>query len=435
MGDGVEEAGGGHPARLTRVLRHHPGERLALLRRRLRERAVEHARVGPRQVLCRQQAVDVRERTAVDRRAGHEVGGEAAADTPDRRHQGGERPPVSLGRDARGAVRLQAGEPDRAAHGVRHAAALAVVAQRQRAVVLVVVYLHVSVVARLRGALVGGSHAGLGDERARDGGAPERLARPGHDGPALRQRLLGEGPPHGVGEVAAEMGQPHHRVLGAVHAARQRRHQGDRRDDSDDRPGAEAEAPFARGVHDAGGGVPDQQETRQDQDAGVEREQHVADSGRPVPAEAAQEREHVAGRAVGVGKQPPVDRLPERRFGRRNGGQGEAAERQHQQQDRQTSRDDRRPFLSPVPVPRLSQCSQQQGRIPPRVRKRAAELWREQEAERAHRLSWRPRAGWRGREGGACPPRRARAMPRRWRRASRPCASAASRASARPPGA
>ena len=139
--------------------------------------------------------------------------------------------------------------------------------ERQRSVVLVLVDLHVGVVARQRRALVGRVGASLGDQGARDGGPPERLAGPRHDGPALGQRLLGEGLPDGVGEVAAEMGQSNHRVLGAVHAARQRRHQGDGRDDADDRPGAEAEAPLTRGVDRAGGGVPDQEEPRQHEDA------------------------------------------------------------------------------------------------------------------------------------------------------------------------
>ena len=105
-----------------------------------------------------------------------------------------------------------------AAHAVGHAAALAVVGEGQRAVVLVVVDLDVWVVARLRGALVGRSHAGLGDERPRNRGTPERLARARHDGPALGQRLLGEGLPNGVGEVTAQMGEAHHRVLRPVDA-------------------------------------------------------------------------------------------------------------------------------------------------------------------------------------------------------------------------
>ena len=88
-----------------------------------------------------------------------------------------------------GAFGIQPGEADRPAHVVRHAAALAVVMQRDGAVILVFVDLDVGVVAGERGAPVGCAAAGLGDERARDGGTPKRLAGPGHDGPAFRQRL------------------------------------------------------------------------------------------------------------------------------------------------------------------------------------------------------------------------------------------------------
>ena len=345
---------------------------------------------------------------------------------------------------------------------------VAVVVERQRSVVLVLVDLHVGVVARERRALVGRSHARLGDQGARDGGPPESLAGPGHDGPALGERLLRKRFPDGVGEVAAEMGQSDHRMLRAVHAARQRRHQGDCRcHDADDRPGAEAEAPLPRGIDRAGGGVPDQQEARQHQDARVEGEEHVADGGRPVPAQPAQESQRVPGGAVGIGEEAAVDGLRERRLGRRHQCEAETGEGQDRQQQREARRHApppiRRPHackivrpreagarhpvaalyplavsgtLLPAPgshPPRLFQAPEQLRSGPQRLGERAAELGSEQEAEGTHGLSWRRRPGWRGRAGGASLRRSARASRHRWRPAARRCASAASRASARPP--
>ena len=430
MGDGVEEAGGGHPARLPGVLRDDAGERLALLGGRLRQRAVEHACVGARQILRRQQAVDIRERPAVDRSAGDVVGGEAAGDTADCRLERGERPAVPFGRHAGSAIGVEAGEADAAAHAVRHSAALAVVAEEQRAVVLVVVDLDVSVVARLGRALVGRAHAGLGDQRPRNRGAPERLAGTRHDGPALGQRLFGERPPDGVGEVAAEMREPDHGVLSAVHAARQRRHEGDGNNDAHDRPCAEAEAPLPRRVHDAGGGVPDQHEARQHDHARVEGEQHVAHCRGPVPAEAAQEGQHVARGAVGVGEEAAVDRLRGRRVRRRNRRDYCTRQRNDQNQPREAGTGQGSPLvrrghscrrhaclrrsrgsghpaaasdlaaLFRVPGPgcrcpaarRFRQYAQHRSRAH-RLGHGAAEFGGEQEAERAHGAQFAPAAG------------------------------------------
>ena len=467
MGDGVEEARGRHPARFTRVLGDHTGERLALLRGCAGQRVVEDPCISARQVLAGQQRVDIRERTAVEGGAGDVVGGEAAGDGADGRQQAGERPAVALRRDPGGAVRLEAREADRAAHAVRHAAPVAVVVERSDPVVVLFVDLDVGVIAGQGGALVGGAAAGLGDQRPRDRGAPERLAGPGHDGAALGQRFLRKRFPDRVGEVAAEMGEAHHGMLRAVHAARQRRHQGDGRDDADDRPGAETEAPLPRGVDRAGGGVPDQQEARQHQHAGVEGEKHVADGRRPVRPQSAEEGEDVAGRAVAVGEEAAVDGLPERLLGRWDRGQGKPCKSQDKQEHREAgtapgvlvprartrstrcSRSYGAPLLAaalhdfpvpgtvlPISEPR-PQCpfqSPEQCRSRPHgLRQRAAEIGGEQEAECAHGLSSRPPRGWRGRAGGASLRRRARARPRRWRRGARRCGSAASRASARPP--
>ena len=113
------------------------------------------------------------------------------------------------------------------------------------------------------------------------------------------------------------MGKADHRVLGAVHAARQRRHQGDGGDDAHDLPGAEAEAPLAGGIEGAGHRVPDQQEPRQGQHARVEDKQHVAQHGVAPLADIAEESQHVPCRPVGIGEQAPVDRLRGRRLRQR----------------------------------------------------------------------------------------------------------------------
>ena len=326
MGDGVEERGGRHPARFPRVLGDHARKRGALLRGGPGKRVVEHTRISSGHIPAGEQGIDVRQRAAVEGRARHVVGGEAGGDIAYGRQQGGERPAVALRREPGRAVRLQAGEADRAAHRVRHAAALAVIAEPGDTVVLVVVDLDIWIVARLNGAPVGRVHAGLGDQGAGDRRAPERLAGARHDRPALRQRLLGERFPDGVGEVAAEMRQSHHRVLRPVEPARQRRHQGDGRDDAHDRPGAKAEAALPRGIDGAGGGVPDQQEARQHQNAGIEGEQHVADGRGIVRPKPAQEGQHFAGRAVGVGEEAAIDGLRGGRIGRGDRGQTEACE-------------------------------------------------------------------------------------------------------------
>ena len=104
-------------------------------------------------------------------------------------------------------------------------------------------------------------------------------------------------------------------MLGAVHAARQRRHQGNGGNDAHDLPGAEAEAALAGGIEGAGHRVPDQQEPRQRQHTAVEDEQHVAEHGAAARADIAEKGQHVPRRLVGIGEQAPVDGLRRRRFG------------------------------------------------------------------------------------------------------------------------
>ena len=108
------------------------------------------------------------------------------------------------------------------------------------------------------------------------------------------------------------MGEAHDSVLGAVHTARQRRHQGNGGNDAHDLPGAEAEAALASGVEGAGHRVPDQQEPRQRQHTTVEDEQHVAQYGAAARADIAEKGQHVPRRLVGAGEQAPVDGLRRR---------------------------------------------------------------------------------------------------------------------------
>ena len=165
------------------------------------------------------------------------------------------------------------------------------------------------------GAAVGRIPAGFQDQGSGDGGAPDRFAGPGRDGFAFAERLFRERLPDGVGEIPSEMGEANHRVLGAVHAARQRRHQGNGGNDAHDLPGAEAEAALAGGIERAGHRVPDQQEPGQRQHTAVEDEQHVAEHGAAARADIAEEGQHVPRRPVRAGKQATIDGLRRRRFG------------------------------------------------------------------------------------------------------------------------
>ena len=116
-------------------------------------------------------------------------------------------------------------------------------------------------------------------------------------------------------------------MLGAVHAARQRRHQRDGGNDAHDLPGAEAEAALTGGIEGAGHRVPDQQEPRQCQHTAVEDEQHVAEHGAAARADIAEKGQDVPCRLVGIGEQAPVDRLRRRRL------------RQQQARDTQADKD------------------------------------------------------------------------------------------------
>ena len=139
----------------------------------------------------------------------------------------------------------------------------------------------------------------------------------GGDGIAPSQSLLREGRPHGAGEVAAEGGQSNHRVLRAVHAARQGGHEGDGDDHAHDLPGAKTPAAGAGRVHRTGHRVPEQEEAGEHQHAAVEDEEHVAEHGMTGHAHVAQEGAACArcrGPRPGVGRRSPDrPRAPPRR--------------------------------------------------------------------------------------------------------------------------
>ena len=280
VGDGVEEARRRHPARRPGVLGHHAGQRRLFLRRGPPERGIEHPGIGFGKPAPGKQRIDIGQGPAVDGQSGHVMGGETGRDRTDLGQQAGERPAVALGGDPRRAAGIQPGESDVAAQVSRHAASGAVVMEGRRAVPGALADPDIWRITGTGGAFVGSKAAGLNHHGPGDGGAPERFAGPGDDGPALAEGFLGKGLPDRVGEIAAEMGEADDGVLGAVHAARKRRHQGDRHDDAHDRPGAEAETALAGGVHRTGHRMPDQQEAREQQNPGVEGEQHGAERRR-----------------------------------------------------------------------------------------------------------------------------------------------------------
>ena len=300
------------------------------------------------------------------------------------------------------------------------------------------------------GAAVGRIPAGFQDQGSGDGGAPDRFAGPGRDGFAFAERLFRERLPDGVGEIPSEMGEADHRVLGAVHAARQRRHQGDGGNDAHDLPGAEAEPALAGGIEGAGHRVPDQQEPRQRQHTAVEDEQHVAQYGAAARADIAEKGQDVPRRlgrasanrprsmvcaAAGSDSSPaiprPINTAP-------------ASRTRRPIQERARFFVNRRLFSFLVScvtfggalagtgsrngrILRTSSAEDRTASVSGRVnsganRKRSAPM----------AVSSLRRPGWRGRATAACVRRQAPAQWRRWRHAVHRAGSGASRASAIP---
>ena len=157
-------------------------------------------------------------------RARHEALAQICSEAADARKQAFHGAAMAVRRDPPGSLAVEAVEANRPAEVARHAASVAVVAQQQCALDALVVHLDVGVVADAARVGVGDVKAGLGQQYAGYGGAPCGGLGAGRDGIAPAQRLLREGGPHRAGEIAAEGGQSDHRMLGAVHAPRQRRH-------------------------------------------------------------------------------------------------------------------------------------------------------------------------------------------------------------------
>ena len=317
---------------------------------------------------------------------------------------------MALGGDPRRAAGAEPGESDAAAEIARHAASGAVVMQCYRALPGALADRDIGRIAGAGGAFVGSKAAGLNHQCPGDGGAPERFAGPRNYGPALAQGFLGEGFPDRVGEIAAEMGEADDGVLAAVHAARERRHQGDGHDDAHDRPDAEAEAALAGGVHRPGHHMPDQQEACEKQHAGIEREQHGAQrrrAPRAWPADIAQEGENVAGCPVGIGEQARVDGLSGGGICRDQPSQddpdktdpGEArpstgsGRPEGRRQRRFGDGGARRSCIGDIACRGFPIRRSSTGRIPRRVGDRAPQFRSEQEAQHAHGGQLAPRAG------------------------------------------
>ena len=397
-----------------------------------RKRGIERARITLGQVPALEQHIEIGQGPAVGRRSGHVMGGEIGRDGTDLRQQPGQGVAVPFGGDAPSALSRKTGEADRAAQIARHAAPGAIVMQDprpnapdpdgSRAFVGLadLAEFYIGCVPCAGGAAVGGIPAGFQDQGSGDGGAPDSLAGPGHDRFAFAERLFGERLPDGVGEIAAEMGEAHDSVLGAVHAARQRRHQGDGGNDAHDLPGAEAEPALARGIERAGHRVPDQQEPRQRQYTAVEDEQHVAEHGAAARADIAKKGQHVPRRPVRAGKQATIDGLRRRRFGQQQARDTHGCEHRPREQDQKADKGKGTLLRQPRPVcllrvgyrvpfpcllrhvrwsigrhrePKRPHPPDQFGRGPHRIRERAGQFRGEQEAERAHGGQFAPAAG------------------------------------------
>ena len=398
------------------------------------------------------------------------MGGEIGRDGADLRQQPGQGVAVPFGGDAPSAFSRKTGEADRTAQIARHAAPGAIVMQDprpnapdpdgSRAFVGLAGFakFYIGSIAGAGSAAVGGIPAGLQDQCSGDGGPPDGLAGPGRDRFAFAERLLRERLPHRIGEIPSEMGEADHRVLGAVHPARQRRHQGDGGNDAHDLPGAEAEPSLAGGIERAGHRVPDQQEPRQRQHTAIEDEQHVAQHElRPAPisprkastsrvalSEPANKPRSMVCAAAGSDSSPaiprPIKTVP-------------ASRARRPIQERARIFVNRSLFAFGVLAtesPFLVSCTtfggasagtgSRNGRI---LRTSSAEdrtaSVRERVNSGANRKRSAPmgvsslrRPGWRGRAEGACAPWTAPARWRRWRHAVRRACSGASRASARP---
>ena len=215
----------------------------------------------------------------------------------------------------------------------------------------------------------------------------------GGDGIAPSQSLLREGRPHGAGEVAAEGGQSNHRVLRAVHAARQGGHEGDGDDHAHDLPGAKTPAAGAGRVHRTGHRVPEQEEAGEHQHAAVEDEEHVAEHGMTGHAHVAQEGEQVPRGVVCGCEYLGIDGLGR---GGTGGQAGRTEGHETETEGREGGAEERAgtplPLQQAPPTPLSARrsvrerphASSETTTGAPRIAERAADLGCEEEAQDAH---------------------------------------------------
>ena len=85
VGDGVEEAGGRHPACRLGILGHHTGKLRAFLGSGADKRCIEHARITLGQAPALKQGIEIGQGPAVDGRSGHIMAGEIGRDGADLR--------------------------------------------------------------------------------------------------------------------------------------------------------------------------------------------------------------------------------------------------------------------------------------------------------------------------------------------------------------
>ena len=134
VGDGVEEACRRHPARCPGIFGHHAGERRLFFGGRALKRRIEYAGIAFGQAAPGKQGVDIGQGPTVEGRSRNVMGREIGRDRTDLGEQAGECPAVALGGDPRRAAGIQPGESDVAAQVSRHAASGAVVMEDRRAI-------------------------------------------------------------------------------------------------------------------------------------------------------------------------------------------------------------------------------------------------------------------------------------------------------------
>ena len=398
--DRVEKARRRQPVRRPRILRDNLPGLVALLLQRRRQ-AAPHGFLEPlRHPSSNQKRLDVRKFLSVLRRSGHEPIGQRGRILVDFVPQRLERILVTLRHRSPRAVRRRPAEPHRPAKVLRRPLPLPREKPDRRSLgnALRPDHRRTRFLARDPLRLVRRRPAHLRHQQPPDRRSDRRRRRL-HLSRAP-QDLCRERPPHRRREITAQVRQADDDVLRSVHAARQRRHQRHRNHDAHDLPAAEPPASLARRVHRAGDGVPDKQEPREDQQAPVEDEKHLAQRRVRLHVEVAEESQQCAGRLVRLPEQSRLDRLPRRRPRRDqahdpHGGRGHAPRKQ--------SRAERNLPAAPAPSDRSRRRPPEgrkgreyprgPARVPERPRQRRREIRREERTERTHGFSRSRRPG------------------------------------------